>query len=350
MNQKNKWGEKMKALTLVDVKKFQMIEKDIPSATGNKVVIKISKAGICGSDIHMVWATGYGAGRNFVIGHEFSGVISDAGNSTTFKVGDRVVAMEIDSCLNCDYCNSGHENLCDHVLDGGPGIGTDGGYGQYVAVREDMVRHVPDSVSDVAAAMVEPTAISLHGVNLANVGNGTNVLITGAGAIGLFAAACAHAKGAKVTISEANPKRVEIAQNSGFVDYALNAIDANLQENLKKIAPAGFDAVIECSGNKTASTTGLNNLRKGGNMVLIAYGEQPDINLLNFVNNECHLSGSIFFTRKEFEDVINMMAEGKINVEPFAKIIKLEDVQQTLENLEAGIENGIKYVIDMNQE
>lgn len=338
----------MKALTLVAPKKFEMIEKDIPVAEDNKVVIKISKTGICGSDIHMIWATGYGAGTNFVIGHEFCGVISDPGNSTNFKIGDRVVAMEIDSCLNCKYCNSGHENICDHVLDGGPGIGTDGGYGQYVAVREDMVRLIPDSVSDILAAMVEPAAISLHGVNLAKVEKDTNVFITGAGAIGLFAAACAHVKGANVTISEANPKRIEIARNSGFVDNVLNALDENISENLKKIAPAGFDAVIECSGNKNASTTGLNNLRKGGNMVLIAYGEQPDINVFNFVNNEYHLSGSLFFTRQEFEDVIKLMEEGKINLEPFAKVIKMEEVQKTLENLEKGIENEIKYIIDMN--
>lgn len=340
----------MKALSLVDVKKFDIIEKDVPVATDNKVVVKVSKAGICGSDIHMIWATGYGAGTNFVIGHEFSGVISDAGLSTTFKVGDRVVVMEIDSCLNCDYCNSGHENICDHVLDGGPGIGTDGGYGQYVAVREDMVRHLPDSVSDISAAMVEPAAISMHGINLANVKNGSNVFITGAGAIGLFAAACAHAKGAKVTISEANTERVKIAKNSGFVDNALYALDENILDELKKIAPSGFDAVIECSGNKNASTTGLNNLRKGGYMSLIAYGEQPDINLFNFVNSEYHLSGSLFFTREEFEDVINLMADGKLNLEPFAKVIKMEEVQEVLENLEKGIENEIKYIINMNEE
>ena len=119
----------MKALTLVDKKKFEIIEKNIPKAEGNKVVIKVKNTGICGSDIHMIWQTGYNAGTNFVIGHEFAGEIYDAGNSTTFKVGDRVVAMEIDSCLKdeCEFCGTGRENICDHVLEGGPGIGTDGG-------------------------------------------------------------------------------------------------------------------------------------------------------------------------------------------------------------------------------
>lgn len=340
----------MKALSLTDVKKFEIIEKDIPKASSNKVVIKVNKVGICGSDIHMIWATGYKAGENFVIGHEFCGEIYDEGNSTIFKKGDRVVAMEIDSCLNCDYCNDGRENICDHVLDGGPGIGTDGGYGEYVAVREDMVRILPDEVSFVEGAMVEPAAISMHGLMLAHVNEFSKVLITGAGAIGLFTAACAHAIGIKdVVITEANPARVEIAANSGLVKKALNAKDENIEEVLKEFAPNGFDAVIECSGNKVASTMGLNHLKKGGHMSLIAYGEQPEINLFNFVNSEHHLSGSLFFTRYEFENVIKLMKEKKLNLEPFAKVISMEDVQKTLEDLEKGTENEVKYIIDMSK-
>ena len=341
---------KMKALSLKDIKKFEIIEKDIPKATDNKVVIKVNKAGICGSDIHMIWATGYKAGEDFVIGHEFCGEIYDEGNSSTFKKGDRVVAMEIDSCLNCDFCNQGRENICDHVLDGGPGIGTDGGYGQYVAVREDMVRILPDEVSFVEGAMVEPAAISMHGLMLAHVNENSKVLITGAGAIGLFAAACAHALGIKdVVITEANASRVDIASNSGLVKKAINAKDENIEDILKEFAPSGFDAVIECSGNKTASTMGLNHLKKGGHMSLIAYGEQPDINLFNFVNGEYHLSGSLFFTRAEFEKVIELMKEKKLDLTPFAKVISMENVQKTLEDLENGIENEVKYIIDMDR-
>lgn len=342
----------MKALTLVGTKKFELIEKDIPKAEGNKVVIKVMNTGICGSDIHMIWATGYNAGTNFVIGHEFSGIIYDAGNSSEFNVGDRVVAMEIDSCLkdDCEFCGTGRENICDHVLEGGPGIGTDGGYGQYVAVREDMVRHLPDNVSFVSGAMVEPAAISMHGLKLAKVNENSKVLITGCGAIGMFAAADAHALGIKnVYITEANLDRVEMAKNSGFVKEAFNAKDEQLDEKLSAVAPNGFDAVIECSGNKTASTTGMNHLKKGGEMVLIAYGEAPEINVFNFVNSELHLSGSLFFKTSEFEEVIELMHEGKLNLEPYSKLIEMEEVQSSLEKLEKGIESPIKYVIKMNE-
>lgn len=340
----------MRALTLVDVKKFEVIDKDIPKVEDKKIVIKVSKAGICGSDIHMVWATGYGASTNFVIGHEFSGVVSDSGSSTKFKIGDRVVAMEIDPCLSCDYCNNGQPNICNHVLDGGPGIGSDGGYGEYVLVREDMVRILPDNVSDISGAMVEPAAISLHSVKLAGVKSDSNVLIIGAGAIGLFAAACAYALGAKsVTTLENNSERVKIAIDSEFVTNSIDALDNNVDEQLKSIAPNGFDAVIECSGNKIAATTGLNNLRKGGNMVLVAYGEAPDINLFNFVNSEQHILGSVFFTMEEFQEVIDLMATEKLKLECFAKVISMNEVQTVLENLEKGLENEIKYIIDMHK-
>lgn len=342
----------MKALTLVEQKKFTIIEKEIPKPTGNKVVIKVKNTGICGSDIHMIWQTGYNAGTNFVIGHEFAGEIYDAGSSTIFKKGDRVVAMEIDSCLKdtCEFCGTNRENICDHVLEGGPGIGTDGGYGQYVAVREDMVRFLPDNVSYVSGAMVEPASISMHGLKLAQVNEHSTILITGCGPIGMFAAACAHALGIEnVYITETNSERIELVKKSGFVKEAFNGKDETLNEKLSEVAPTGFDAVIECSGNKIASTTGLNHLKKGGHMVMIAYGDAPEINVFNFVNSEFHLSGSLFFKTEEFEEVINLMHEGKLNLEPYAKLIEMEDVQQSLENFEKGLDCPIKFVIKMNE-
>ena len=259
--------------------------------------------------------------------------------------------MEIDSCLKdtCEFCGTGRENICDHVLEGGPGIGSDGGYGQYVAVREDMVRILPDNVSFTAGAMVEPASISMHGLKLAQVNENSKVLITGCGPIGMFAAACAHALGIKdVYVTEANNSRINLVTNSGFVKAAFDAKDDQIDTKLKEVAPAGFDAVIECSGNQSASTMGLNHLKKGGHMVLIAYGNAPEINMFNFVNSEYHLSGSLFFKTEEFDEVIKLMSEGKLNLEPYSKLIEMEEVQESLEKLEQGIESHIKYVIKMN--
>lgn len=339
----------MKAITLTDVKKFELIDKPQPVSTDGKAIIKTSKCGICGSDIHMIWNVGYKAGTDFVIGHEFCGTIVDPGASDSLKVGDRVVAMEIDPCGKCDFCHNGQPNLCAHVLDGGPGIGNDGGYAEYVAVRHDMVRKIPDSMSDVAGALVEPASISMHAVKLAGVKEGSTVLVTGAGTIGLFAAACAHALGAgKVVITEVNQERIKVADEADFVSVALNRLDKDLKDKLFEIAPEGFDAVIECTGNQIASTQALSALKRGGHMILVAFGKQPNMDLLAFVNMEQHISGSVFFTDKEFELVIDLIAEGKLDLEKYTELIKPEDVQTTLENIENGTANAIKYVIDFD--
>ena len=338
----------MKALTIKGVKQFELIEKDIPTLKEDQALIKVSKAGICGSDIHMVWAAGYRPSEDFVIGHEFSGTIVDPGTSKDLKVGDRVVAMEITPCGECDYCKNNQPQLCSHVLDGGPGIGSDGGYGQYVAVRQDMIRKLPDNVTDVAGALVEPASISMHACKMAQVKEGSKVLVSGGGAIGLFAAACAYALGAsEVVVTEVNPERIRLANEASFVTHALDGASEHLKDQLKDIAPEGFDSVIECSGHPVASSTALASLSRGGTMTLVAYGQQPQIDLFTFINTEQHLTGSVFFTFEDFELVIDLMSQGKLNLEPYAKLIHLEDVQQTLLDLESGKENAIKYVIDM---
>ena len=337
----------MKALTLTDVEKFEIIEKDIPKVKKGQVLIEVSKCGICGSDIHMIWHTGYNAGKNAVIGHEFCGTVVDAGDSTILKNGDRVAAIEMDSCLNCDYCNHDKPELCDHVLENGPGIGTDGGYGQYVLMRDDMAIKLPDGISDISAALVEPFSVSYHGAKQAKVSGGKTVLITGCGPIGLFAAAASYAlEASKIVILEANPERIKLAEESHFVTYALNSLDANINKKLTEIEPDGFDAVIECSGNKNASTLALNNLKKGGHMSIIAYGDAPEIDIFNLVNKERHIDGSLFFTVNEFKEAIELMASKKINLEKYVKLIKMEEVQETLEKMKRHEENQIKYMID----
>ena len=139
-----------------------------------------------------------------------------------------------------------------------------------------------------------------------------------------------------------------IAMDVDKVDKDNEKFGDKLADKLTEVAPSGFDAVIECSGNKTASTMGLNHLKKGGHMSMIAYGDAPEINIFNFVNSEYHLSGSLFFKTEEFDEVIKLMSEGKLNLEPYSKLIEMEEVQSSLEKLEKGIESPIKYVIKMN--
>lgn len=337
----------MRALTLVEKRKFQLIEKPIPQAAEGTAVIKVSHAGICGSDIHMVWDTGYGAGTGFVIGHEFCGTISDPGSSD-FKVGERVVAMEITPCGHCEFCTSGRPQLCGQVL-GGPGVGVDGGYAEYVAVRSDMILRLPDAVNDVEGALVEPTAISMHAVRLANVGPGSKVLITGGGAIGLFAAACAKALGADyVGLTEVNANRIRLAEESSFVTKVFLGTEEDLTKKLIEATEGGFDVVIECSGSAAAAGTGLHAMKRGGKMIAVAYGQNPTLDLFTLVNSEWSISGSLFFTPEDFQLVIDLMAEKKLDLEQYAEIVPMTGAQAAFETVTGGGDSAVKYVMDMS--
>lgn len=337
----------MRALTLTAKRKFDLIEKPIPQAGENTAVIKISHAGICGSDIHMIWDAGHRAGTNFVIGHEFCGTISDPGNSD-FRVGERVVAMEITPCGQCEFCKSGRPQLCGKVM-GGPGLAFDGGYAEYTAVRSDMILRLPDTVSDLEGALVEPTAISMHAVRLAGVGPGSKVLVVGGGAIGLFAAACAKAlDAAYVGLTEVNASRIRLAEESTFVTRVFHGGAEDLAQQLAAASEGGFDVVVECSGNAAAADVGLHALKRGGKMMAVAYGKNPTLDLFNLVNNEWSIGGSLFFTVEDFQLVIDLMAEKKLDLAKYAEVIPMEKAQSAFEAVTGGGECAVKYVMDMS--
>ncbi len=339
----------MKFLTVVDKKKIVIKEKEMPKATSGRVLIKVLKAGICGGDWHMIWANGVKAGLDAAAGHEFSGIVLDP-SDTKFKVGDRVTAIEYSPCMksDCEYCSTHRYHLCPDRFKSGIGLGFDGAFGEYITAREDMVYLLPDSISDKQGAMIEPCSVGMHGVKLAGVKEGSTVLITGAGAIGLFAAACAKALGAKtVAITEANQIRLLNAKEASFIDYAFDAKESEIKEKLSTIAGGQFDAAIECSGNKIAATMALDLIKPGSTLTLLAYGPGPDVDLFSFINNEKRIQGAVFFTPEDFKLVIEMMADGRINIEKYGEIIRMDKAQETLEGLDNGTMCATKYIIDM---
>lgn len=344
----------MKAVSLIEKEKYAVIEKDEPELRDGFVKVKVHKAGICGSDVHLYWKVGHLAGINYVEGHEFSGEIVDAGDSD-YKVGDRVVIVDISPCFDCEYCNTGRYQLCDDVFKEVPGLALDGsidgGFGEYAICRSDMVRKLPDNISYVEGAMVEPLAISYHACKKAGVKKGDKVLVTGGGTIGLFAAIGASVLGAEsVTITEVNEERIKTLSEEPAIDNALNGLASDLDDQLKEISPKGFDVVLECSGNKNAATTGFNHIKKGGTMCIIALADLPEMNSGKLVAEEISIVGSVMFTLDDFEEIIELLGSGKIQVEKYSELIKMDEVQDTVVKIDQGKANALKYVIDISEE
>lgn len=336
----------MKCVKIVDKKMLEVGEIDKPVSSDDKVIIKVEACGICGSDIHN-WDMGEPA--CLVMGHEFAGTITDSGFSD-FNVGDRVTALPISPCLECNACKTGNYQFCKKTWNEAIGlsINNPGGFGEYVSVRSDTVKKLPDNVSFDEASMVEPASVSLHAVNLADVKVGDKVLIVGGGIIGLMSAEFAKMDGASyVCLLETNEKRGNKALELGIVDEYLNALDENVIAKMLEKSNGGFDKVIECCGNSGAVTEAIMGCKPGGDIVLVGVSvTNVSIPLVVAVMSEVKLQGSIAYTEQEFEKVIELISDKKVDVLKYIDAkVGLDDVQLSFERLTSGKDDAIKIVV-----
>lgn len=341
----------MKCVAIKDIKEFEIKEIEEPVSINGSVIVDVKKAGICGSDIHY-WVGGEPKG--LVMGHEFCGVVTNPGNREDLKVGDRVTALPISPCGHCDACKSGNVQYCAETWLHAEGLSLDnpGALAPKTSVRADMVLKVPDNVSDEEAAMVEPTAVGLHAINLANIKIGDNVLIIGGGIIGLVSAMFAKKAGASyVVVSETNEARGNKAVN---LDVATEWFDASAEDTINKMiakTSGGFDVVIECCGNAPAVSSSLVAVKPGGTVVLVGVATDPiTIPTVLAVMREVTVQGAIAYTKEEFSTCLDLISKKEIDVMRFVDdIIGLEDVQKAYEKLTSGTDSAVKILVDPNK-
>ena len=341
----------MKSVAIKKEREFEIKEIEEPVRDGQNVIIDVKKTGICGSDIHY-WVSGSPEG--LVMGHEFSGVVVDPGSREDLKVGDRVTALPISPCGECEACTTGNIQYCLHTWDDAVGLSlsTPGGLTPRIKVRPDMVIKVPDTVSDEEAAMVEPTAVGLHAVTLADIKVSDKVLVVGAGIIGLVCAMFAKMEGASyVAVSETNPVRGNKAVELGVADEYLNALDEKFAETALLKSKGGFDKVIECCGNSAAVTSALMAVKTGGRVILVGVSMTPvTIPTIITVLHELDVQGAIAYTKEEFVTSLELMEEKRIDVLKFLdKVVPLEETQRSYETLTSNNNSCIKILVDPNK-
>jgi len=342
----------MKCVKLTDVKKLELDEMEMPVSENGSVVFKVKSAGICGSDIHN-WDAGAPVG--LVLGHEFSGTVVNPGSREDLKVGDRITGLPISPCGVCESCKNGNPQYCFKTWNEAVGLAltNPGGYAEYSSCRADYVKKLPDNVSFDEGCMVEPSAVSLHAVNLADVKVGDRVLVIGAGIIGLMAAEFAKLDGASyVGLVEVNPKRGEKAKSYGFVDEYFDGRDEKLVEKLMGVSLGGFDKVIECCGNSAAVSEAIMAVKPGGTVVLVGVSSAPvTVPLVVSVMREVKLQGAIAYTETEFEDVIRLISEKVIDVEKYIDArVGLDKAQESFVRLTSGNDDAIKIVFKPSEE
>lgn len=338
----------MRAVAINAKKELKCCDIPEPVSKNGEVVVSVKRCGICGSDIHN-WDVGEAIG--LVMGHEYSGVVTDPGSREDLQIGDRVTALPISPCGKCPACLTGNPQYCPQTWTYATGLSLSnpGGFAEKLAIRPDMVIKVPSTISDDEVAMVEPTAVGLHAIHLADIKVGDKVLVIGGGIIGLVSAMFAKMEGASyVAISETNVERGKKSVSLGVADEWFDAKDEKFLETLMTKTNGGFDVVVECCGNAPAVSSSFLTVRPGGTVVLVGVSPVPiTIPTVVSVMKELKVLGAIAYTKEEFQTCIDLIANKKINVMKFVdEIVCLDQVQASFEKLTSGNSDVIKILID----
>jgi threonine 3-dehydrogenase len=248
---------------------LEEIDKPVPGH--NDVVIKVGRAAICGTDIHIYqwddWARRT-IPLPLAVGHEFSGVISEVGSEVKgLEIGDRVSAEGHITCGVCRNCRAGRRHLCRNAS--GIGVSRPGAFAEYIAVPAFNVFRLPDSISDELASILDPLGNATHTALSFDL-VGEDVLITGAGPIGLMAIAVARYAGARhVVVTDINDYRLALARKMG-ASVALNVKSESLDDTMRELGmEEGFDVGMEMSGNPAAFRDMLRSMHHGGKVALL---------------------------------------------------------------------------------
>ncbi|MEQ9864823.1 zinc-binding alcohol dehydrogenase family protein [Pectobacterium aroidearum] len=304
----------MNTLICQEPKKLVWKKREIPIPGEGETLIKIKSVGICGTDIHA-----WGGNQPFfsyprVLGHEICGEVVDTGkNVHQFKKGQQVAVIPYVACQQCPACKTGRTNCCEKISV--IGVHQDGGFSEYLAVPATNVL-LAEGIDPQAAALIEPYAISAHAVRRAKVLQGEQVLVVGAGPIGLGAAAIAKADGAHVVVADTSAARREhvIAHlNLSVVDPSAEDFEAQLRA---EFGGSLAEKVIDATGNQHAMNNTINLIRHGGSIVFVGlFKGDLQFSDPDFHKKETTMMGSRNATPEDFAKVGRLMSEGKLTAE-----------------------------------
>ncbi len=248
-----------------------MTEVEKPEVGHNDLLIKIRKTAICGTDVHIYKWDEWSQNTipvPMVVGHEYVGEVVDMGQEVRgFKVGDRVSGEGHITCGHCRNCRAGRVHLCRNTV--GVGVNREGAFAEYLVIPAYNAFKIPDNISDELASIFDPFGNAVHTALSFDL-VGEDVLITGAGPIGIMAAAVAKHVGARhVVITDVNDYRLELAKTMGAT-RAVNVANEKLEDVMNELGMTeGFDVGLEMSGVPSAFNSMLNNMNHGGKIAML---------------------------------------------------------------------------------
>ena len=309
----------MKASRFLGNKTFAVADLPTPHAGPGELVLRNQVCGVCGTDVHIYHGEPGSADVNppVVLGHEYSGEVVEVGEGVTgFAVGDHVTVDPNIYCGHCAYCQNGKKQLCPSME--AIGVTRDGGFAQYSRIPASQAFKLEPTVPWEAAAMAEPLACCLHGIDLAGIQVGDKVCVVGGGAIGLLMVQLAKLSGAsQIVLSEPNEKRRQVGLQLG-ANTALDPTRPDAQEAFAQVLDGGANVVIECVGNVPAVKSAFQFAGKGATVLLFSVPKVDatfDLPLFDVYKKELTIKGS-FVNPDTHARAVALINSGKVDFGP----------------------------------
>ncbi len=339
----------MRALVYPDWETLVVDDVPQPSAGTGEILVQVAACGICGSELETFKARSIRRQPPLIMGHEFCGVVAEAGPETTrYKAGDRVVSNSVVHCRRCASCIRGDTHLCSNrqIF----GMHRPGAFADYVVVPEYCLIDWPINLSATSACLAEPLANGVHVQNLVKHFHPQNVLVIGAGPIGLMCQQVQQlAGGPSVFVSDIIPERRNAAKALGAEVVLDPSSDDVVAEVRRLTAGNGVDLVIDAVGSETTKHASIAASRDGGAIVWIGlHGDKMTLDTYEITLSERAVLGSYAATIQELEAALVLMADGSVDVSSWVSTYSLDDGPMAFRKMLSA--DGIKAVLEISEQ
>ena len=349
----NDWVGAMKAVKWFGPRDMRLVEVDMPALEPHQALVRVESVGICGSDLHY-YVDGRIGGTvitsPLILGHEFAGIVESVGAvADPALIGTRVAVEPGIPCLKCEWCQSGHYNVCPGmVFPGGPPY--DGVLCEYVAIHAAFCFPVPEALGPAQAAMIEPLAVALHTVELGQVRPGETAAVLGLGPVGLMTAQVAKRAGIQTLYgTDLLDYRVETGRRWG-VDFAFNAaVSDTVDTILRETGGRGVDVAFDMARSSETPGLACRVVRPAGRCVFTGIsGAEYDPLPVNAARRK---ELTVRWCRRflhNYPRAIALAASGKVDVASLiTHSFPLEQTREAFELVAASADNVLKVSIDL---
>ncbi len=320
-----------------------------PKVGPGEIVLHIKQIGICGSDIHVWHGKHPFTSYPIVQGHEYCGIVEQVGSDVKgIEPGMLATARPQLVCGKCNPCKRGDYNVCELLkVQGFQANGCAQDY--FVTVKQRFIP-LPDNLTFDQGAMVEPFAVGAHSTARAGELSGKNVVVFGAGMIGNVVAQFCLARGAKnLLITDVSDYRLGIAQKCG-IENTSNVSKGKFTEAVKRVfGNEGFQIALEAAGAEPALTAAVDNIEKGGRVVILGvFGSPPHVNMAKVCEHEISVVGSMMYKHQDYIEAAEMIATGKVITKPLVtKHFPFEQYSDAYKFIDTEGDKTMKVMIDL---